>query len=274
MIVKCYRCNVWPCSCTDGCTIIRGDCREVLPHLEPVDLVVTSPPYLNQRDYELDAFDWYAVVPPALSSVRMYDAGQMLVNLGLKHDGGRVIRYWDALIDACEASGMRLFGWYVWDQGSGLPGDWHGRLAPSHEWVFHFNREACTLSRWVARRDDRPITEKAGTLRGRSGNVGSASGQRQPFKVPDSVIRLGRCSSPAERNGHPAQFPTRLPQWAARTFPGTILDPFMGSGTTLRAAKDLGRKGTGIEIEEKYCEIAARRLEQDVLPLFNTENPG
>ncbi len=66
--------------------------------------------------------------------------------------------------------------------------------------------------------------------------------------------------------GHPTEKPIELILWSiseSRTS-GDIIDPFMGSGTTLRAAKDLGRKAIGIEIEEKYCEIAAKRLSQEV----------
>ncbi len=71
---------------------------------------------------------------------------------------------------------------------------------------------------------------------------------------------------------HPSPKPLRAWRWLVSLVPGdTILDPFMGSGTTLRAAKDLGRKSIGIELESKYCDIAIRRLQQEVLPFKDPE---
>jgi len=70
----------------------------------------------------------------------------------------------------------------------------------------------------------------------------------------------------AAKREHPTEKPVALMAWClGKTGNLDVLDPFMGSGTTLRAAKDLGRKATGIEIEEKYCEIAVKRLAQEVL---------
>jgi site-specific DNA-methyltransferase (adenine-specific) len=76
---------------------------------------------------------------------------------------------------------------------------------------------------------------------------------------------------PSEKE-HPTAKPEELMQKAIIIHSNegdTVLDPFMGHGTTLRAAKDLSRKAIGIEIEEKYCEIVVRRLKQEVLP-FHT----
>lgn len=77
------------------------------------------------------------------------------------------------------------------------------------------------------------------------------------------------CEMNAMMNGdvylpHPTQKPIRLMKRLVRRTTGTILDPFCGSGTTLLAAKELDRQAIGIEIEEKYCEIAAKRLSQEV----------
>jgi site-specific DNA-methyltransferase (adenine-specific) len=92
------------------------------------------------------------------------------------------------------------------------------------------------------------------------------------------MIRLLHCgviSHAGEIREHPTQKPSELMARVIQLFSEgwSVLDPFMGSGTTLRAAKDLGRRAIGIEICEKYCEIAAKRLSQRVLDFGTCETP-
>lgn len=88
------------------------------------------------------------------------------------------------------------------------------------------------------------------------------------WNVPKSgLIHDVFSANPDYSQSHPTKKPLALYLQLCRLIPGIILDPFMGSGTTLRAAKDLGRKAIGIEIEERYCEISAKRMAQEVLPL-------
>ncbi len=116
-----------------------------------------------------------------------------------------------------------------------------------------------------------------------AGVVGSVTGYRRDaepvFLVADwpqrtvqasSVLRSSWASIKAitVETGHPHTKPVDLMRWLIERCPdGVIADPFAGSGSTLRAAKDLGRRAIGVELEERYCEVAAKRLAQEVLSL-------
>lgn len=247
----------------DGVAIYHGNSIEIAPQLDPVDLVVTSPPYAEQRQYGMKkgAFRWDHVVPRALAAIPLSVDGQMLVNLGLVHRNGEVVCYWEPMIQTLRAFGYRLFGWYVWDQLDGMTGDWQGRFAPSHEWVFHFNRQAVRPNKTVPCRTFGKRTV-GGTFRTADGStkpMTQAGRAVQEFKIPDSVIRTHR-EMARNIGGHPAPYPTQFASLMLSAFEGVVLDPFMGGGTTLVAAADAGRRAIGIDIDERYCEIAANRL--------------
>lgn len=250
----------------DGIVIYHGDSREIAPKLPPSDLVVTSPPYGQQRTYGRQ-FQWGELVPRILATLNVSENGQLFINLGLVRKDGEVVCYWDQMIHTMRSFGFRLFDWYVWDQGSGLPGKWGGHFAPSHEWVFHFNRNAVEANKCVPCKTFGQL-QHGPNMRTRNGASPRKTGTGRPigeFKVPDSVIRIPR--EYTSGIGHPAVFPIQLARHLIVSFDGTVLDPFAGSGSTLIAAQRLGRAAIGIEINEEYCEIAAKRLEQGVLPL-------
>ena len=141
-------------------------------------LLFTSPPYGQQRDYgaaKEQVSDWDRLMQGVFAAAPITDDAQLLINLGLVHRDSEWILYWDAWIQWMRTQGWRRFGWYVWDQGPGLPGDWNGRLAPAHEFIFHFNR--------APRRPNKTVESKhagevlgGGGLRAADGTVSAKHG--------------------------------------------------------------------------------------------------
>ncbi len=198
----------------DGITIYHGDCRDILPHLPKVDLVLTDPPYGIANEWvggnghgwaradamKLERNSWDGEPPSAAVIASCIQAGDI----------------------AC------IWGGNYFD------------LPPSRCWL-------------VWNKPERNFTLAEAEL---------------AWTNKDMVVRVFDGNRSESFREHPTQKTQALMTWCIERLGGqTILDPFMGSGTTLRAAKDLGRKCIGIEIEEKYCEIAVRRLAQEVLPL-------
>lgn len=199
-----------------GITIYHGDCREVLPTLGKVDLVLTDPPYgigfaaqptRYQRANGMVAEQWDNECP------------QDVIDWLVKSQWPLVV--WGGNYFALPASR----GWLAWLKAGNAPSMADLEMA------------------WTSRDMNARWFNKS---------VKSASLEKSLQFAP-----------------HPTQKPLGLMRWSIEVMAapdgGLILDPFMGSGTTLRAAKDLGRKAIGIELEERYCEIAANRLRQEVL---------
>lgn len=214
-------CEMKPYYQDASCTIYHGDCREVLPTIPKVDLVLTDPPY------GIGAYSSGKMGGGVLAKQSSYDPTTwdskpidwQLLESGLLR--GKYACCWGGNYYPVAPSSA----WLVWDKVNGAN-----------------NFADCELA-WT--------------------NYGIAV--RMKKHQWHGMLRKGK-----EARHHPTQKPLELMEWCISLCPDdaqTILDPFMGSGTTLRAAKDLQRTAIGIEREERYCEIAAKRLEQEVLPL-------
>ena len=242
---------------------------------DQASLCFTSPPYGQQRDYTQGIADWDALMRGVFANLPMVDEGQVLVNLGLIHRDNEVIPYWDGWLAWMRTQGWRRFGWYVWDQGPGMPGDWAGRLSPSFEFVFHFNRQSRKPNKIVpckhAGQDSHLRADGSSTaMRGKDGEVGGWTHAGQPtqdYRIPDSVIRIMRHKGRIGRDiDHPAVFPVALPEHILLAYsePGDVVfEPFGGSGTTILAAQKTGRQVRAIELAPAYTDVAVKRFQQN-----------
>ncbi len=223
----------------DLVTIYHGDCREILPHVE-ADVLVTDPPYgvrwtgtsehdrINPRTGRRKRGKTRDIRTAIHGDSEPFDPAP-IVALGLPTVLFGANHYADRLPSSPS--------WFVWDKRDGL--------------AFGPDQADCELA-W-------------------SNLGGPARIFRLVWNVTSRVrdeMTAGGSSSLLGAIVHPTQKPVQLMRWVLQRCPeGVVLDPFMGSGATLVAAKSLGRRAIGIEIEERYCEIAARRCSQEVLGL-------
>lgn len=233
-------------------------------------LCFTSPPYVNQRDYTADIGDWDVLMQEVFAILPMKPEGQVLVNLGIFHRDDEWQPYWYGWIEWMRSIDWRRFGWYVWDKGWGAPGDWHGHLAPSHEFIFHFNHIS-GKARKTKHKDAKNVTSGIlgkQTTRGKDGStkrIGNQTSTAQPNKIPDSVIRINRqVGNVAPGLDHPGVFPVALVDEMIAAFSdvGDLLyEPFSGSGSTIISAEKNGRVCYASEIAPQYVDVAVKRYQ-------------
>lgn len=256
----------------DAVTIYHGDALDVLPTLPMVDAVVTSPPYGDIREYGgHDAVDQRAIMDGLVplvgpGGVIVWNTADQVVDGSESGDAFRLA------LHAMDA-GLRLHDTMAYCREAVVFPD-ANRYHPAWEYVFVFSNGAPSHFNGIHDRPNRWAGSKIhGTRREADGSMGRPS--RDGQLVPAVGLRfnwwvLRTAAQEGDKPEHPAVMPYSLARdhiatWT--TVDALVLDPFAGSGTTLRAAKDLGRRAIGIEIEERYCEMAARRCSQEVLGL-------
>lgn len=263
--------------------MIRGNCLEVLSQLPPacVDLVVTSPPYADNRRGSYDGVPperyvaWFLPIAQQLKRV-LKPKGSFVLNIKERVVDGERHTYVLDLILKMRVQGWRWVEEYMWHKKNCYPGYWPNRFRDAWERCLHFSvqkdfrmfQDAVmvpmgdwrlsrlrNLSEVDQRRDDSRV------LSGFGKRIANWVGREKAY--PTNVLHM---ATECANRGHSATFPVSLPEWFIRllTQPGdVVLDPFMGSGTTAVACVRDARHFIGIELNPSFCQLAERRVERE-----------
>lgn len=257
----------------DGVSIICGDNCEVMRQMpsESIDLVVTSPPYDDLRTYGGHSWDFYGV---AWNLKRLLKPGGVIVWVvaDATKDGSETGTSFRQALHF-QSIGLNLHDTMIYQKNS-YPFPPTNRYYQQSEYMFVFSKSAPRtfngLTQPTLWRKDTDILSTTRQADGTTKEMQYEKGKQ--FRLLDNVWRLDtgfmRTTDDKIAFNHPAMFPEALARdhilsWSSEG--DVVLDPFSGSGTTAKMAMHTGRQAIGIEINEKYCEIAVKRLEQRLL---------
>ncbi|MEX0268555.1 site-specific DNA-methyltransferase [Leptolyngbyaceae cyanobacterium UHCC 1019] len=260
--------------------IYCSDCLAFLPSLpaQSIDLIVTSPPYADQRKNTYGGIhpdkyvEWFLPISSELKRV-LKPTGSFVLNIKERVVNGERHTYVLELILEMRKQGWLWTEEYIWHKKNCYPGKWSNRFRDSWERCLHFN-----INKKFAMYQESVMVPTGNWANARLKKLSATDKQRDESKVgsgfgknisnwvgrdlayPTNVLHM---ATECGNKNHSAAFPSELPIWFMKLFTqpnDVVLDPFMGSGTTAIAAQKLSRYFIGIEINEEYCVQAQERL--------------
>lgn len=269
--------------------IIQGNCEDVLKDLpeNSVDLIITSPPYADQRKKTYggispdDYVDWF--LPKSEQFLRVLKpTGTFILNIKERVSKGERHTYVLELILRMREQGWLWTEEFIWHKKNSYPGKWPNRFRDSWERLLQFNKNRkfnmyqeavmVPVGEWAKDRlvnlsDTDKTRDESKVGSGFGKNISNWVGREKVY--PTNVLHM---ATECNNVGHSAAFPVSLPQWFIKLFSqpnDLVLDPFCGSGSTAVASIQLGRKYLGIDVSAEYCDIARKRISGTQLQLLS-----